>query len=281
MTKLLRADFYRIRKSKLTLVMLILTLVLPLVLSLLYVGIQALLEYTEELAEELSEGLEVDLEIGGMGKADMDYSAMFGLEMILSTTFSLGDNLGLILPIFAGLLVCGDLTSGTLRSKLISGSSRTKVYLSHLISSGVFSAVMAVIYTAFTLLFGFLFLDYSEEITGAVVLQFVRWAALGILTFIFASTISTFLALSTGSTGGTIIFTLILCIALQLVASLFTFLGDREYIRDLLYLIPAYGNMHGLDLSWKEFGISCGSFCFFGAVNGLLGILLFRKKELK
>ena len=285
MTNLLRADFYRIRKSKLTLVMLILVMVLPLILSLMYFGLQGLMDFLDDLggeaATEFAEGFQIGLEVGGMDTEGMDYSSLFGIELILSGTFNLADNLGLILPIFAGLLVCGDLTSGTLRAKMISGSSRTKVYLSHMISSGIFSAVMAVIYTAFTLLFAFLFFDYSEEITGEVVLRFVRWAVLGILTFVFASTVSTFLALSTGSTGGTIIFTLVFCIVLQLVASLCTFLADREAIRDFLYLIPTYGNVHGLDLSWKEFGISCGAFCLFGALNGLLGILLFRQKELK
>lgn len=271
MSDLLRADFYRILKNKLVWLVAAMTVLFPLLLAGLYSGLEMLMKLASE-TPELSE------ELGGTFS---EIGSIFDIRALFAGTFSLSDNFGLVLPIFTGIFVCGDLSRGTLRSKIIIGKSRVSVYLSHLITIGVFAAAMAVLYTVFTLLFTFSFFDFGMDVTGEVIRQICLWAVLGILSFVFCSTISTCLAMSTGNTAATILISLAVCLALGLANSLCSILETKEAFRDILYLIPGYGSIRGLDITAGHFGLSIASLCFFGAVNTVIGILIFRKKDLK
>ena len=270
MKGLLKADFYHVRKSKLSLVILILAVVFPFLMTLLYVGIEVL---TTNLAG---------------GTEDV---SMFTANMLLNSVFSLTNNIGMVIPVFAGILVCNDIANGTLRNKVICGNRRSEIYLSHLIVSIVFCVVTVLIYAGATAAFGAIFFDFEE----VEALQAVYWAANGVMTFVYIATVATFLAMTCRSTAPTIIFTIVFSIALLGIVSLLGFVDTEKY-KYLLHLVPTYSSsafsIGGINMA-DFFGPSSSitqatafwegiaSFVFFGILNTVLGIVIFNHRDIK
>ena len=111
MSGLLKADFRRVFKDKLLIVMGILAVVFAAITPVLYAII-----------------------FSGLGSADemtMDILSMYisGKAQFFSS-FSLGNNLGLIAPVLLAIVLYKDFSYGTIRNKIIAGKSRTSIYLS-------------------------------------------------------------------------------------------------------------------------------------------------------
>ena len=108
MRGLLKADFKRITKDKLLLVMGILAVAFALLTPLLY----ALL-------------------FSGAGFEDEPLlEVMLPAKNQFFASFSLGNNLGLIAPVLLGIALCKDFSFGTIRNKIIAGKSRKAIYMS-------------------------------------------------------------------------------------------------------------------------------------------------------
>jgi hypothetical protein len=99
MKGLLKADFKRVFKDKLLIVMGILAVVFALITPLLY----ALLFSG---ANEMVAGM-----VGGIVSAKSNFFA----------SFSVGNNLGLIAPVLLAIVLCKDFSFGTVRNKIIAG----------------------------------------------------------------------------------------------------------------------------------------------------------------
>lgn len=273
MKRLLKADFYRVLKSRLTLVAMILVLVFPMITVMLYVGIRAI------------SGLGTD-----MGEAEM----LFNANSIIGSAFSMTNNVGLVIPAFAGILVCMDISSGTLRNKIIAGNRRTEIYLSHLIVSILFSVIMIAIYAAVTAGLSLAFFPFNRDPSldiGAEILYFI---ASGLMSFIFIATVSTLFALTFRSIAPTIIFTILFSILLMALNSVIMLIDYQPY-RYAVYLIPTFTNnffnlnsfsLSGLIGQGEEtsrvlmFAEGMISYVFFGVLNTLLGLLLFKKRDI-
>ncbi len=273
MKRLLKADIYRVLKSRLTLIALILVLAFPVLIVFLYVGIRAL------------SGL--DAEMGGM---DM----LFNANSIIGSAYSLTNNIGLVLPAFAGILVCMDISNGTLRNKIIAGNRRAEIDLSHLIVSILFSVVMITIYTAMTAGLALLFFPFNTDPSMDLGREILYFIATGTMSFVFIATVSTLFAMTFRSVAPTIIFTIVLSIALMAINSVLLLVDYQPY-RYAAYLIPSFtGNffnlnsfsLTGLIAQGEEtsrglmFAEGMLSYLFFGIVNTVLGLLLFKKRDI-
>lgn len=273
MKRLLKADIYRVLKSRLTLIALILVLAFPVLIVFLYVGIRAL------------SGLDADM--GGM---DM----LFNANSIIGSAYSLTNNIGLVLPAFAGILVCMDISNGTLRNKIIAGNRRAEIYLSHLIVSILFSVVMITIYTAMTAGLALLFFPFNTDPSMDLGREILYFIAAGTMSFVFIATVSTLFAMTFRSVAPTIIFTIVLSIALMAINSVLLLVDYQPY-RYAVYLIPSFtGNffnlnsfsLTGLIAQGEEtsrglmFAEGMLSYLFFGIVNTVLGLLLFKKRDI-
>lgn len=267
MLDLLRADFFRMRKSKLTLVMLIIVAVFPILTTLLYLGIDKLL-FEDEFGSLLGE--------------------IFDAKSMIGSTFSLGNNIGLVIPIFAGLFVMMDLNNGTLRNKIIGGKSRIKIYFSHLITSATFDIVMIVLYSAITAALSLAFFDYGMTVDSEEAKNIIFYIISGLLSYVFIATVSTFYAMVFKSSAPTIIFTIITGLGLCLISDIVLIIlpGLDDIVQHVVRFIPTlsvyafYANRPGgiTNIIFTEGTISL---VFFSALNTFLGIVLFKKKDIK
>ena len=119
MIDLLKADLKRAVKDKLFIVLSIIAVVFAFITPLLYKFIFEIMEVDVESMQEL------DIISGTINAKAMFFGA-----------FSLGNNFGLILPLFVAIIICKDFSSGTIRNKIICGKSRASIYFSLLITCG-------------------------------------------------------------------------------------------------------------------------------------------------
>ena len=273
MKRLLKADIYRVLKSRLTLVALILVLAFPVLVVSLYAAIRA---------------------ISGIGADADELDFIINANSVIGSVYSLTSNIGLVLPAFAGILVCLDISNGTLRNKVIAGNRRSEIYLSHLIVSVLFSVIMITIYAVMTAGLALLFFPFKTNPSQNLATELLYFIANGTMTFIFIATFSTMLAMTLRSVAPTIIFTIVLSIVLMVISSVLMVIDYQSY-RYAVYLIPTFtGNFFNLN-SFSLTGLftqgaeaSRGlmfaegmlSYLFFGALNTVIGLLLFKKRDI-
>ena len=273
MTGLLKADIYRVRKNRLTLVALILALGFPVLTVLLYAGIR--------------------LAAGGGDDPALDM--VLNANAIIGSVYSLTNNIGLAVPAFAGILVCTDYTNGTLRNKVIAGNRRWQIYLSHLTVAVLFSVAVITLYAAVTAGLALLFFPFAKDPSVDLGKEILRFAVNGTLSFVFMASFSTMLAMTLRSIAPTIIFTIVFAMLLLAVTSVIQ-LVDYERYRYAVYLIPTFAgnfsslselNLAGLlgrtasaplDTIFAE-GVL--SYLFFSAVHTAIGMWVFTKRDVK
>ena len=272
MKRLLKADFYHLRKSRLTLIALILAVAFPVMIVLMYKGINLL-----SGIDEVSEG-----------------GSLFSANTVIGSVFSLTNNLGLVLPVFAGIIVCLDLSNGTLRNKVIAGNRRSAIYLSHLLISMLFLVVVIAVYAIVTTALALLFFPFSRDAAMNLGLEIVYFLVYGLASFAFIATVTTMVALTFRSVAPTIIITIVFSIALYLLNTVLM-LVDFGSFRYAVYFIPTFAanhlNLNGGLLSIlgptgdasKELIFAEGmlSYLFFGSLHTLLGLLIFKKRDLR
>ncbi len=110
MTRLIKSDYKKFFQDKLFLVVCILAVIFAVITPLLYIVLFAFVG-EDPMTEEMLSGL-----VSAKGQ--------------FFSSFSFGNNLGLIAPLLIGIILCKDFSSGTVRNKIISGHSRTSIFLS-------------------------------------------------------------------------------------------------------------------------------------------------------
>ena len=267
MNDLLRADFYSLLKSKLTYILLGISVGLPIFMIMLYVAINKI--FTSDLTE--------DAAAMGMGVS------VFTGRVVMFGNFSLTNNIGLIIPIFAAIFTLSDIRQGTIRNKIIFGFSRVEVYFSHLIVSVVMCVIASLISFAVLAAGSAAFFEYGVEFDKAEAYNFIRCLITGILLFVYVASLSTFLSLVTKSMPLTITFTLLISVGLGLIGSLSGFITNETY-QKLFYILPTYASTvvaTGGEITTEIFLFGLFSFLFFIAANTVVGIVLFKKNDLK
>ena len=272
MSRLLKADLYHLRKSRLTLIALILAAAFPVLIVLLYKGINLLSGF-----DEISGG-----------------ASLFSANNVIGTVFSLTNNIGLVLPVFAGIIVCLDLSNGTLRNKVIAGNRRSAIYLSHLLISMLFLVVVIAVYAIVTTALALLFFPFSRDAAMNLGLEIVYFLVYGLASFAFIATVTTMVALTFRSVAPTIIITIVFSIVLYLLNTVLM-MFDLGSFRYAVYFIPTYAgnifNLNGSLLGMFDpaadvsrdliFAEGMLSYLFFGSLHTLLGLLIFKKRDLR
>ena len=268
MSSLLKADLFALRKNKLTYIL----LAICAGMSLLTVG---LYEVINIVFGELT---------AGDGEAFMEEMGMLvNGRTIMFGNFSLTNNVGLIIPIFAGLLTMRDVRSGTIRNKIIFGKSRVQIYFSHLIVSTLLCVAVSLIAFAILSFSGFVLFGYGVPFDAAEAWNFARCLIVGVLAYVYVASLATFFALVTKSTPLTIILTLAVCVGLGFLSGLSALIPSGWY-DPLIRLVPTFASSKVATmcmLTDEEFALGVASFLIFSAANTAAGILLFKKTDLK
>ncbi len=141
MRNLIITDMRRIVKDKLLLVVGIIAAVFAVITPLLY---WALFRDMDPLTLEM-------LGVGAYAK-DLFFSA-----------FNIGNDLGLVAPVLIAVILFKDFSHGTIRNKIISGKSRTHIFLSTYISCLIALLAVTLFYALLTLGVSLLMFPYQKD----------------------------------------------------------------------------------------------------------------------
>lgn len=174
MNCLLKADFRRIGKDKLLLIMVILAagfaITTPLLYALIFSGL---------MQDDMTAAM-----IANILPAKAQFFA----------SFSLGNNVGFIAPILLAITLCKDFSFGTIRNKIIAGKSRTAIFLSLFITCAVVLIGVMLLHAFLTLGVSLLFFNYqSTEFTVSDLWYFLESLAFEILVLLFVAALLSWL----------------------------------------------------------------------------------------
>lgn len=230
---------------------------------------------------------------------DMEEMETMGLGMAIDaktlffTSFSPGNNLGLIMPIFAALVLCKDFSQGTVRNKVISGKTRAQIFLSMLLTCVAVMCVVMLLHGVLTLLISLLFFEYQA---GGF-----TWGALGyallslgfeMLVYVLIAALLSLFIVWTKNAG----LAIVLYVAINflfvifggIVSGVFMFVDpSKEFLRQALQIVidsnVFMSTVIGTGTSYNLQQVLCILLPVIGgtALCVLLGIFLFRKKDLK
>ena len=179
MFNLVKCDLKRIVKDKLFLILCILGVVFALITPLLYVLLRDLLELEQDL----------------LGLITNAKSMFF-------SSFSLGNNFGLIAPILITIIICKDFSHGTIRNKIICGKSRTSIFLSYTISCAISLFSVMLVHALITLGFSLIFFEYQQTPFIAQDLGYLFSSlAMELVIYIFVSCLISFLCIAMKNAG--------------------------------------------------------------------------------
>lgn len=261
MSRLLKSDFYRLLKSKLSIITLIIAVVLPLFATLMIYVIGLLLE-----------------------SIDPESAGLVGGQVLIASCFSFTNNFGIVLPIFAAIFIMLDISSGTVRNKTILGYRRYQIYASHYIVTLTYCLVGIALYAGMTVLWSTVILG-MPELTDTQLLSYVYFFILGFISFALVAAIATFFSLSTLNSAGSVILTLATCLVFGLLSSIlmfFDFSGNEVAIH-ILRFIPCYftNAFSGNEIDGIMFIEALSGNLIFTALFYILGNVIFSRRDLK
>lgn len=274
MKGLLKADFKRVFKDKLLIVMAILAVVFALITPLLYA---LLFSGTDEM-------------VSGM------VSGLVSAKANFFSSFSVGNNLGLIAPVLLAIALCKDFSYGTVRNKIIAGKSRSAIFLSLFITCSVIFVAVMLLHAFVTLGVSLIFFDYQQgDFTVSDFWYFMESLALDILTLLFVAAMLSWLCACMKNVGLVIVlyiaisFVLVLAGSImQMVARVMESIGGNENTVSVLKFLDRInvgsavtyigtGTKYTLeDILYLTLPSTVGILGFLG-----LGLWRFNKKDLK
>ncbi len=275
MFDLLKTDLKRALKDKLFIILLIIAGFFAITTPLLYKGIFMLLELgTEDLAE---------MEMLGFS---MNAKSLF------FSAFSLGNNFGLILPIFIAIILCKDFSHGTIRNKIICGKSRASIYFSMLITCIILICSFILAHAILTLLISLIFFDYqSASFTFSDFGYLMASIGLEILVYLLVSALLVFFIVYMKNAGLSIVMYFVVAFIFIIIGSitqttvLFADKGEASYkILEFLNVANAFTTTSigtGISYELKELLYLILPNLAFTIILVFLGLLIFRKKDLK
>lgn len=225
----------------------------------------------------------------------VDLGEMLGTmnaKSMMFTSFLPGDNVGLIMPILISIIVCKDFSQGTVRNKIISGKSRTKIYLSHLLSSATVMCAVMLIHGLLTLGISLCFFSYQGGGFSAADLGYLALSLFFEMIVYFAiSAIVTLIAIISKNIGICLLLYLAVSFGFSIVGAIFTviatfmdpqnaFYGVIEFINALnIYTSALIGA--GTSYTAKQVIYILMSPVALSVGSTLLGLRAFEHKNLK
>ena len=274
MKQLIKADFRRVLRDKLLLVMGILAVVFSLFTSLIY-GIF------------LS-----DLSVTGVPMVD---GLVSGKGQFFAS-FQMGNNLGLIAPVLLAIVLCKDFSYGTVRNKIIAGKRRSAIFASlFVVCATVFIAVM-LLHACLNLGLSLIFFGYqSTPFTWADLGYFLVSLLFELLVLLFVSALVSYLCATKKNVGLVIVLYVAVAFALvlvgtlmQMIVSILEVTGGNEQVIDILRFIDrinvgsAYAYI-GTGTAYSLTDVLYLTVPPIAAIVGLLGLGLwkFKRRDLK
>lgn len=278
MKGLLKADFRRVRKDKLLPILGILAVAFAVFLPLLYAVVFS------------GAGFELD---------DMTAAMISGLvsgKGLFFNAFSMGNNLGLIVPVLLAIILCKDFSYGTIRNKIIAGKSRSAIYLSLLVTCAVVLVAVILLHAFLTLGVSLLFFDYQPTpFTIRDLWYFLESLAFELLVLLFMAAMLSWLCASMKNLGLVIVLYVAITLASVMIGGILPIvLGVLEFTEDnnmLIRLLTFFNRINvGSAVSFIGTGTQYSTkdvlYLTVPPLLGILGftgmgLLTFRKKDLK
>ncbi len=202
MTNLIRSDFKRFFKDKLFMVVCILAVVFAVITPLIYVVTFRIVGDVDPMTDQMLSGY-----VSGKGQ-------FFG-------AFSFGNNLGLIAPLLIAIIFYKDFTFGTVRNKIISGHSRTSIFLSIFTVCAITLFGIMLAHALLTLAISLPFFGYQEEpFTMADFWYLLESLAFDLLIYLFAAAFVSWLCVTKRNLGMVIVLYIALVFGCTLVAGI-------------------------------------------------------------
>lgn len=273
---LLKADFRRVFKDKLMIVMVILAVIFALTTPLIYALVFSGMDETE--MELISLFLDVS------GKAQFFDS------------FSLTNNLGLIAPVLLAIVLCKDFSHGTVRNKIIAGRSRVAIYFSTFVTCSTVLIGIMLLQGLLTLGISLLFFEYqSGSFAFADLWYFAESLAFELLILLLVSAILTWLCTCMKNVGLVIVLYVAAIFSLSLESALLQtayqvmeWTNGNEFILSVLRFADKINIMSAAAMVGKGTSYRFEDVCYITipTILGILaftgfGILQFRKKDIK
>ena len=280
MLKLLKVDFKRVFKDKLFLVVCIIAFVFAVVTPLLYVAIFGSLGVDTD---------EMNMTLEALGMAINAKSMFF-------QSFSLGNNLGIVLPVLLAIILCKDFSHGTVRNKIIGGNSRTSIFMSmYSVCFCVLFGVM-VLHALLTMLISLIFFPYQSTPFGASDIGYFLLSLLfEALIYTFVAALVSFLCACTKNMGLAIVGYVAIIMIMSVVSSILQFGalfasvdGGSPFMQKAFEFLQDinlfnYGTVIGAGTKYSAREILCYILSPTLSAIGLtlFGIFKFKRKDIK
>lgn len=274
MNKLIKADLKRVFKDKLLIVLCILAVVFALITPLIFALLFSLVDVSN----------------------DPTLSSLVSAKALFFQSFSMTNNMGLIAPVLLAIVLNKDFSYGTVRNKIISGKTRTQIFLSTFTVCSVVLVAVIMLSALISLGVSLIFFDYQPTPFTLSDLGYLL-ASVGfeLLLLLFMSALLSFLCTCSKNLGVTIVlyvaFTFLLMFvgsALQIAAVAVQFIPNGELITDVLHVLERLNI--GMSTAYigtgDSYSLSDVLYLTLPALTGIagflgLGILGFNKKDLK
>ena len=272
MLRLLKSDLKRVLKDKLFLISCIVCGVYTILNPLLY---KAMFDFMEADTEMLQ----------AMGMMPTAKSMLF-------QAFLPSGDLGLILPILIIIAVCKDFSYGTVRNKIISGYSRTSVFLSLFLTTSIVMCTLMVAQALITFGISLMFFEYADVAFSISELGYLLLSLLfEILTYVTLCAIMSFLCVFMKNAGVSVVMYFVINFVFALIGSVLSIAtvlpgmdeSSKKLIEVLIntniFMSTVIGS--GTSYTLEQLLYILAPNIIFAALFIFLGITVFKKKDLK
>ncbi len=274
MRELIQADLKRVIKDKLMLVLAILAVVFALITPLTFALVFSVIDVSEEPM----------------------LSALVSAKGLFFQSFSMTNNMGFIAPVLLAIILYKDFSYGTVRNKIISGKSRSQIFLSTFIVCSLVLVCLIMLSAFITLGVSLIFFDYQEGAFAAADLGYF-FASLGfeLLVLLFMSALLSLLCTCSKNLGIAIVLYLAFAFLLTIVGSFTQVIGavaqtfvESELLAKVIKVIDRLNV--GMSTSYigtgDSYSLSDVLYLTLPALSGIaaflgLGLVSFNKKDLK
>lgn len=280
MGKLFKAFFFKLSKDLTFRITLIIGLALAVVLSLIYFGIDVL----------------------ASGEDGIQHNMCTGQSMFFNS-ISPAQNFGIAIPVNLITFTVLEFTQGTIRNKIITGNSKTKIYFTLFFTGLIFTLSLLFAYVGLCVGLGSIFggFDINGTIVGSTSLgghidatYFVRMLVITLLVYLSITAFTIFFATLFRNIGPCIPVVIVMIMMLYFAGMIASLMKDAEgtevFVNIMKYINPMYAlndasildSMKGtLAMADDTFISSIVNNSVYTIIFLLGGWLVFRKRDVK
>ena len=273
MRELIQADLKRVLKDKLLLVLAILAVVFALITPITFALVFSVIDVSEEPM----------------------LAALVSAKGMFFQSFSMTNNMGFIAPVLLAIILYKDFSYGTVRNKIISGKSRSQIFLSTFIVCSLVLVCLIMLSAFITLGVSLIFFDYQEGAFAADLGYFFASLGFELLVLLFMSALLSLLCTCSKNLGIAIVLYLAFTFLLTIVGSFTQVIGavaqtfvESELLAKVIKVIDRLNV--GMATSYigtgDSYSLSDVLYLTLPALSGIaaflgLGLVSFNKKDLK